>query len=331
LSAPAIDLRLTFRAMAESAPGERLRELLGAYWPSYRRWIGRAIEDPHADAARAEAMLHAHMPEMVPIFERLRSYIGPDPHATKFFSLWKPPPVVRGCSQAVWTDGVDSALVRNYDHAPHLCDGIVLRSEWGGVPTVSVTDCLWGALDGVNESGLCVALAFGGRPVVGDGFAASLVARYILQTCSTVREAARILARVPVFMAYTFVLLDAHGEFVTAYTAPDRPTVFEPSRATANHQQRIEWPAYAKFVHSSERETRIRAALSQPGVALESVVDKFMRAPIFRTDYERGSGTIYTAVYEPASRSLGLRWQGQRAAFGLESFEEQTIEIAYAG
>lgn len=316
---------MRFRALSESFAGERLAGPFAEYWPAYRRWIGRAVEDPVADARRAEAMLYAHMPELGPTFERLRALAPGDAHATKFFGLWRPPPVVRGCSQAVWTDGAASALVRNYDHAPHLCDGLIVRTEWDGVRCVSVTDCLWGALDGVNEHGLCAALAFGGRPVVGEGFAASLVVRYVLQTCATVREAARVLARVPVFMAYTFVLLDAHGEFVTAYAAPDRPTVFEPARATANHQQRIEWPAYASFVRSAERERAIQRALGARGAALEDVVGEFLEPPVFRTDYARGSGTIYTAVYEPKARSLGMRWRGAAAAFSIDAFEEREV------
>ena len=65
---------------------------------------------------------------------------------------------MRGCSQAVWTGFGGPALVRNYDHAPHLFDGLVLRSAWREMPVLAVTDCLWGALDGVNGAGLCVAL-----------------------------------------------------------------------------------------------------------------------------------------------------------------------------
>lgn len=286
------------------------------------------MEEPLADAARAESMLRAHMPELVPIFEVFRATAGHDAHATKFFSLWKPPPVVRGCSQAIWTDGVSSALIRNYDHAPHLSDGVVLWSAWNGVRTVSITDCLWGALDGVNEHGLCVALAFGGRQVVGEGFAASLIVRYILQTCATVREASRILSRVPVFMAYTFVLLDAHGEFVTAYAAPDRPTWFEPARATANHQHRVEWPEYARFVESVRRADAIGGILAQADVTRDEVVNRFRRPPIRRYDFQRGSGTIYTAAYDPAKRSLEALWPGQKRTYSVESFESEEFEAA---
>jgi predicted choloylglycine hydrolase len=329
LTAKTAGLSLTFRALAEGAPGNRLAQVWREYWPSYRRWIARAPSGTTVD--EGERMLRAHMPELAPVYDRLREMAGDDPAAARFFSLWRPPPVVRGCSQAVWTDGVASALVRNYDHAPHLCDGVVLWSAWEGVRTVSVTDCLWGALDGVNEHGLCAALAFGGRAVVGEGFAASLVVRYILQTCATVREAIAVLRRVPVFMAYTFVLLDARGEFVTAYTGPDRAAVFEPARASANHQGRVEWPAYCAFVRSAERARRIQHAVSAPDTTRESLLAEFLAPPIYRSDYERGSGTIYTASYDPATRSLALAWPGLRETFSVDSFTERIWSVGYGG
>ena len=59
-----------------------------------------------------------------------------------------------------------------------------------------MSDCLWGLLDGINDSGLAVSLTFGGRKDVGDGFAIPLVVRYVLETCDTVAEARAALARV---------------------------------------------------------------------------------------------------------------------------------------
>ena len=54
---------------------------------------------------------------------------------------------------------------------------------------------------GINDAGLALSLTFGGRNVVGDGFAISIVLRYILEFCATAAEAAEVLSRVPVHMA----------------------------------------------------------------------------------------------------------------------------------
>ena len=43
-----------------------------------------------------------------------------------------------------------------------------------------MSDCLWGLLDGINDAGLAVSLAFGGR-ATREGFGIPLVVRYLLE------------------------------------------------------------------------------------------------------------------------------------------------------
>ena len=64
----------------------------------------------------------------------------------RFLSLYDPPAFVAGCTQALWTHRTP-ALVRNYDYAPSLFDGLILRSAWNGTGVVAMTDCVWGVLD----------------------------------------------------------------------------------------------------------------------------------------------------------------------------------------
>ncbi len=75
-------------------------------------------------------------------------------------------------------------LVRNYDYHPALWDGVLLSSSWTGRRVIAMLDSLWGVLDGINEDGLAVSLAFGGRQVVGEGFGMPLILRYVLETCA---------------------------------------------------------------------------------------------------------------------------------------------------
>jgi len=132
------------------------------------------------------------MPEFVASWERLVELAGGDDLAARCLSLWCPPAFITGCSQAAWTrEGSDPVLVRNYDYPASRLEGIVYLTAWGGRRVIGMSDCLWGLLDGMNEEGLTISLAFGGRPVVGDGFGIPLVMRYVLQTCSTVDEAQR--------------------------------------------------------------------------------------------------------------------------------------------
>src|SRR5882724_2636737 len=117
-------------------------------------------------------------------------------------------------SQAVWSKD-EPFLVRNYDYSPQLCEGVILKTSWNGRQVISMNDCMWGVLDGINEDGLAVSLSFGGRRAVGVGFGVPLVLRYILEFCTSTAEAVEVLERVPVHMAYNVTVLDRTDRFVT--------------------------------------------------------------------------------------------------------------------
>ena len=60
---------------------------------------------------------------------------------------------------AVWQVG-DPVLARNYDYAPERLEGSILHTRWVR-PVIGSGDCAWGLLDGLNDAGLAVSLAFG--------------------------------------------------------------------------------------------------------------------------------------------------------------------------
>jgi len=321
--------------------GPALDETFEAYWPAYQRWMSRPKK--RTSTKRAREALVEHMPELEPVFASLlERFSEHDPSTTelaRFLTLYNPPPLVRGCTQAVWLGEGGPALVRNYDHAPHLADGLLLQAEWGGVRTLCMTDCLWAALDGVNEHGLGVALAFGGRSITGEGFAAPLLVRYALQACSTAAEAADAIARIPCAMTYTFVCLDAKGRHATVYTAPDRPARIDHHLASANHQGKVEWPQYAMQCKTVERLTRARELLDQPEQTLECLARQFTEKPLFRNTYDKGSGTLYTCVYRCAGEAsarptLELLWPTQdqpwRHELGLPASEVRAVQLGEA-
>ena len=328
---PADTRTMLFRAIED---GPALDAAFEAYWPAYQKWMARPKK--RTSAKRAREALAEHMPELVPAFEALLERFASRAESTaevaRFLTLFNPPPLVRGCTQAIWLGEGGPALVRNYDHAPHLADGLVLHAQWDGVKTLCMTDCLWGALDGVNEHGLCVALAFGGRPVTGEGFAAPLLVRYALQACATAEEAARAIARVPCAMAYTFVCLDADGEHATVYASPDRPARVDHQLASANHQGKVEWPQYAMKCKTVERLARTRELLGEPSQTLDGLTSRFLEAPLYRDTYDEGSGTLYTCVYAPGQGTLGLHWRGAEPAgpmrLSLDRFDSSTARAS---
>lgn len=319
----AIPSSIDFRAINDEPTGSALGAVFEEYWPAYRRWMRRAEGRSPSDY---RAQLNTHMPELVPVYEQLLAAFGGDESAAAFLALHNPPRVVRGCSQIVLDDD-GPVLVRSYDHHPALIDAVILRSAWLGRPTLAMTDCLWGALDGVNSDGLAIALAFGGRDAIGPGFAAPLVARYILETCATVPDARAALDRVPVYMPYTFVVVDASGAFVTAYTGPDAPTRFVTRRASTNHRSPEDWPEYCRHTRSVERLRTLETILTGPAGESEAL-RAFAQRPLWRNDYAHALGTLYVAAYRPLARSLWLHWPDASERFALDDFEPRTIPIA---
>lgn len=311
---------MLFRVLRE---GMELDDAFAAYWPAYQKWMARNKHRVSAKAARE--MLARHMPELLPTYAALLSRLGDSADIARFLTLYKPPPLVRGCTQAIWLGDGGPALVRNYDHAPHLSDGIVLHANWGDTATLCMTDCIWGALDGVNQHGLCVALAFGGRNVSGDGFAAPLLVRYALQTCTTATEAAEAIARVPCSMTYTFVCLDKNGDHATVYVAPDRPSRVDHLTTSTNHQGKVEWPQYAASCKTIERLHKVQALLNDTNQTLNTLTHEFLRPPLYRTGYAKGSGTLYTSVYTPADGTLTLHWRSATLTQRLGRFEPSSL------
>jgi len=303
--------------------GLDLDDTFATYWPAYQKWMARNKQRVSAKAAR-EALAE-HMPELLTTYTALLSRFGNKADIARFLTLYKPPPLVRGCTQAIWLGEGGPALVRNYDHAPHLHDGIVLHADWEDTDTLCMTDCIWGTLDGINQHGLCVALAFGGRNISGDGFAAPLLVRYALQTCATAREAAEAISRVPCSMTYTFVCLDKNGDHATVYVAPDRPSRIDHATATANHQGKVEWPEYAASCKTVERLHKTETLLSVEGQTLDGLVREFLHPPVYRTGYAKGSGTLYTSIYRPTDGTLELRWPRAELRQTLGHFEPSTI------
>lgn len=58
--------------------------------------------------------MRAHLPELVPTWERLVELCGHDETAARMLTLWNVPAFQAGCSQAV-LPGTEPVLVRNYD------------------------------------------------------------------------------------------------------------------------------------------------------------------------------------------------------------------------
>ena len=318
--APEGGISLTLRALEEDELGEHLT----AVWPAFRQWWQDGANG-RPTAAQAGARLDEHMPELVPAWRRLTEILDNDPEAAAALALWNPPPFLTGCSQAaVLTDG--PALIRNYDWDHRLFDAVVAGTAFTGRRVLGMLDCLWGMLDGVNDAGLAVSLAFGGRPQVGEGFGIPLVIRYVLETCGSTEEAMRTLRRLPVHMSYNVTAMDRDGRRATAYLAPDRPAQVTSHAVATNHQGQVEWAPYAAAIRTVERQQHLQMLLDA-GSGAADVVAECLRPPLYATRFGEGFGTLYTAEYRPAEGVAAYHWPGRSWEHSVERLGARSVEV----
>lgn len=322
-------LPLTFYSVAEPVPGPAWQRLFESAWPAYRRWYLRDGLAARTDLATCQQMLADHMPELVPTWERLVELADGDPLAAQMLTLYNPPPYITGCSQAVYL-GAERALIRNYDYSPELFEGVVLGSSFTGRRVVGTSDCLWGLVDGMNDAGLAVSLAFGGRPTTGTGFGIPLVLRYVLEVCDTVGQARDTLARLPVHMPYNVTVTDRAGEYFSVFLDPAHEPVFTASPIATNHEpgpgaENVGAP------RSHERWDLLATLVDDPGLDLEQLVTRFLEPPLRSAAYELGFGTLYTAVYRPAELAIEYRWPGSSWKHSIGSFASGRHEVVLAG
>jgi predicted choloylglycine hydrolase len=317
-----------FRAWAEDAPGELWAARFGELWPDYRRWYLSQGEDARPSYLACERALLRWMPEMVPAWQRHCELSGGQDLQARFLSLWCPPPYLSGCSQAAFLHGTP-LLVRNYDYHPRLLEGLFVGSAWTGRRVLASSDCVLGALDGLNDAGLSASLSFGGKRETCEGFGAPLVLRYVLEVCTNVREACEVFRRVPCHMAYNFLLVDRTGDFATVFVTPGARTRVLRRAASTNHQEEIVWPRHARASATLAREGRLNRLVAEERDPV-AFVDAFLRPPLHNTRYEQGFGTLYTASYSPAESTVRFLWPTTAWQHSLSNVDAGTRTISLA-
>lgn len=316
---------LTFDAVAEAAPGPKWAARWNRSWPAYEAWfIARGGDSGPSRAACRDAMKR-YMPELTATYDRLVVVAGGSDRAARFLSTWCPPTYLGGCSLAAVASKKDVRLVRNYDLSPELNEGLLLRTEWSGRAVMGMVEFLWGLSDGINDAGLSVALAYGGRSESGKGFGITTIVRYVLETCDTVDKALSALKRVPSHMAYNLVLADASGRTASVELAPGGGVTIMPTAVATNHQGGNTVADRPAFTRTFER----RSHLEQLRVKPRKLNRQFLKSPLLQNRYAEGFGTLFTAEYDPKALTLGLTLKGERWDQAIDSFAEGQRVVDY--
>jgi len=318
-----------FRAISEQIPAKKWRNYFAEMWPSYKKWYFCEGVNARPRYLTCRNQLKQHMPELLPTYERLVELAGGSDSAARALSLYNPPLYLSGCSQAVWRRHDECFLIRNYDYHPLYTEGVMVKTQWGKRTVIGMSDCLWGLVDGMNDSGLAVSLAFGGKTEGGTGFGIPLIVRYVLETCDTTVEAIATLKRLPCHMAYNLSVLDAQGVAVTVWLSPDREAVVLDDLATTNHQEKITWQRHATATKTVERLIYLDQNLRDEYINSDIFIARFLQPPLYSDAYKRGFGTLYTSVYYPREGVVKILWKEQSWIQSFDAFEEGERDVKY--
>ena len=319
------DMSLTFDAVSEASPGPKWAARWARSWPAYEPWFVARGGDNGPSRAVCRAALERHMPELVPTYDRLVTLAGGGDRAARFLSTWCPPQYLGGCSLAAVSDENDVRLVRNYDLSPNLNEGLMLHTAWTGRRVMGMVEFLWGLSDGINDAGLSIALAYGGRTQTGKGFGITTILRYVLETCETVDQALAVLDRVPSHMAYNVVIADAAGRTASVELYPGGGARQMPQAIATNHQSDGSQADRPAFTRTHERHAHLRTLRGAP----RSLSHQFRRAPLLQDRYTEGFGTLFTAAYDPKARALDLILPEGVWAQTMDDFTEGQRIVTY--
>ncbi|WP_281859364.1 C45 family autoproteolytic acyltransferase/hydolase [Litoreibacter halocynthiae] len=319
---------LTFDAISEAKPGPKWTARWNRSWPAYEPWFVTNGGDLGPDRAACVAALKRYMPELVSVHDTLVKLAGGSDRAARFLSTWCPPNYLGGCSLACAVSHDDIRLVRNYDLSPDLNEGLLLRSEWTGRAVMGMVEFLWGVSDGINDAGLSVVLAYGGRQEVGRGFGITTILRYVLETCDTVEQALKVLQRVPSHMPYNVIVADASGAAANVEIYAGGGAKVQPRLVATNHQSNGSTPDNGHFTKTFQRSDHLNEVLSDTKVP-SALVEQFTRGPLKQDRYREGFGTLFTAEYEPLHARMTLHWDNDVWHQTLAEFQEGQRTVTY--
>lgn len=318
----------TFRAFAEDEPGPIWQKHFNKLWPAYRNWFLRYGEADRPTYHESVKALKRHMPEFEPVYEAMVDLAGGGDHAARFLAQYCPPPLFRGCSQAVY-HVEEPVLVRSYDYSPYVFDGLLMRSRFAGRQVIAMLDCMSGVLDGINADGLAVSMSFGGREEFGDGFGISLLLRYLLEFAGDIGEAVELLRRVPVQGAYNIMLLDATSKFETIEIAPGSEPRLVGNRVATNHQADSHWPLYEEKVFTHARYQHLCNVIADREHTAWSFTREFLQFPLYQSRFARGFGTLYNAAFYPERGACEYFWPHHQWDFSFENFTEREYQVEF--
>ncbi|WP_041122809.1 C45 family autoproteolytic acyltransferase/hydolase [Jeotgalibacillus alimentarius] len=222
------------------------------------------------------------------------------------YSGWQQDWKKSGCSVLM----KENFFVRNYDFHPKTYEGrLMIWQPDNAYASIGVAGRMIGRIDGMNEKGLCVGFHFVNRKNPGEGFTCSVIARFLLDSCATVREAVTMLKAIPHRHAFNYTLYDASGQhaIVEASALGVSERLQKNDIACTNHFETPEKLSENRY-QLKESKSRL-STINEQAAATTDPLNAFylFNDPsygIFKKNYGSWSGTIHTVVYNPEDLSV---------------------------
>ncbi|MFG6368086.1 MAG: linear amide C-N hydrolase [Lachnospiraceae bacterium] len=169
--------------------------------------------------------------------------------------------------------------------------------------------------DGINEHGLAVGLTFIYPKIVGVGFNAGMLVRYLLEKCRTVDEVIASLNALPIASQQTLTVMDHFGNFAVIecncyHVEVIKPTENDSFVVAANgfvSQKMTEYNSIDDW-HSSERYSVAYNALreNKNNFSFKLARDILSGKYGFMCQYERNKGadTVWSVIYDIKNKKI---------------------------
>ncbi len=318
----------TFRALSEKLVGPKWKNQFDNFWPAYKSWFLRYGESDRPTYLESIKALQRYLPNFVPIYDEMVELAGGGDLAARFLSQYCPPPLFRGCSQAIYIQD-EPALVRSYDYSPYVFDGLVMHTKFDQRQVIAMVDCMSGVLDGINSDGLAVSMSFGGRKEFGIGFSVSLALRYLLEFAGDVREAGEMMKHIPVNGAYNIMLLDRDSNFETIAVSVGEQPRYLGSTISTNHQLGSNWPIYEKKVGTHLRYQHLADLTATAHTTSREFAQNFLHPPLYNDQFGRGFGTLYDAAFYPQRNACDYFWPENSWKLDFEHFTDKEYHMQF--
>jgi predicted choloylglycine hydrolase len=113
------------------------------------------------------------------------------------------------------------------------------------------------------------------------------------------------------------------------FVAPDRHPVISKKRLATNHQEQVEWHEHAIATGSVDRAHFLALRLADHQETAERFTSRFLEPPLYSTRFDHGWGTLYTAVYDPTTRTASYHWPRYQLQQSFSEFSETLLDIQY--